>query len=278
MNTINRDAPLVSVIVTTRNEEGAIRQCLESIRRQTYKNIEILVVDNASDDQTKRIARQFTGHVFDKGPERSAQRNYGAHMAKGVNVLFLDADMILSRTVIEECVRNIRKNVHAFIIPEKSQGSGFWAKCKALERTYYEGTEWMEAARFYDKKTFLSLGGFDENLTGPEDFDMSQRVTARYGAPCISRIMSYIYHNEGTIVLRDLLRKKYYYGKKMRRYMTKNENKSAFRKQANPLSRYALFFRKPAIFLSDPVHAAGMIFMKSLELGALAFGTLAGRI
>lgn len=278
MNTINRDTPLVSVIITTRNEEDAIQQCLESIRHQTYKNIEILVIDNGSRDETKRIARQFTGHVFEKGPERSAQRNYGARKAAGEYVLFLDADMVLGKTVIEECVKIIARNIYALIVPEKSQGTGFWAECKALERTYYEGIDWMEAARFYNKKTFQSLGGFDENLTGPEDFDMSQRIIARYGTSGISRITSYIYHNEGTIVLWDLLRKKYYYGKKMRRYMIKNENKSAFKKQANPLARYALLFQKPAIFLSDPVHAVGMIIMKSLELGALAIGALAWHI
>jgi glycosyltransferase involved in cell wall biosynthesis len=278
MNTINRDAPLVSIVVTTRNEEEAIGKCLESIRRQTYKKTEILVVDNASGDRTQQVARQFTNHVFDKGPERSAQRNYGARMAKGYYVLFLDADMVLSRTVIEECVRSITRKIHALIIPEKSQGRGFWAKCKALERTYYEGVGWMEAARFYNKNTFVSLGGFDVDLTGPEDFDLSQRVIARYGPASISRITSYIYHNEGRIIFWDLLRKKYYYGKKMRRYMNKNENRSAFQKQANPLSRYVLFFQKPAILFSDPIHAVGMIIMKTLELGALALGTLAGHI
>ena len=67
----------VSVIVTTKNEAKNIGRCLQSIQNQTYKAIEIIVVDNFSKDETKRIAKKFTKKVFDKGPERSAQRNLG---------------------------------------------------------------------------------------------------------------------------------------------------------------------------------------------------------
>jgi len=48
--------PLVSVIITTRNSERTIDKCLSSIKQQTYKNIEIIVVDNNSADKTKEIA------------------------------------------------------------------------------------------------------------------------------------------------------------------------------------------------------------------------------
>ncbi len=77
-----KDLPLVSVIVTTKNEERNIENCLKSIRNQTYKNIEIIVVDNNSDDRTKEIAKKYTAQVFNHGPERSAQRNLGAERAE----------------------------------------------------------------------------------------------------------------------------------------------------------------------------------------------------
>lgn len=67
----------VSVVLTTRNEEANIRNCLESVRRQTYPDIEIIVVDNNSDDQTKSIALEYTDKVYNLGPERSTQRNFG---------------------------------------------------------------------------------------------------------------------------------------------------------------------------------------------------------
>lgn len=54
---------LVSVIVTTKNEEEVIERLLKSIKNQTYKNIEIIVVDNGSSDKTKKDSKK----VYQKG-------------------------------------------------------------------------------------------------------------------------------------------------------------------------------------------------------------------
>ena len=100
MSSIHQDqqlpysSELVSVIITTKNEETHIDKCLLSIMEQTYSPIEIIVVDNYSSDRTQEIAFQFTNKVFNKGPERSAQRNFGmTEIAHGKHVMFLDADM-----------------------------------------------------------------------------------------------------------------------------------------------------------------------------------------
>jgi len=57
---------LVSIIITTKNEEKNIENCLKSIKLQTYSNIEIIVVDNNSSDQTKEISQKYTDKVLDK--------------------------------------------------------------------------------------------------------------------------------------------------------------------------------------------------------------------
>lgn len=83
----------VSVIITTKNEEKNIASCLESIKNQTYpqEKIEIIVVDNDSIDKTKEIALKYTDKVYNFGPERSAQRNFGVRQAKGKYILYLDS-------------------------------------------------------------------------------------------------------------------------------------------------------------------------------------------
>ena len=257
---------LVSVIITTKNEGRYLEACLHSIKKQTYRAVEIEVVDNASSDETKKIAKKFTSNVFDKGPERSAQRNFGAARARGDYLLFLDADMILEPSVIADCVRKAQKGYEAITIPEKSVGVGFWARCKAIEREYYQGVEWMEAARFYKKEQFDRVHGYDESLTGPEDFELSQRIASAVGKENVGRISSFIVHDEGRLSLVGLLQKKYYYGKQMRRYSGVRESKSSFNKQANILRRYVLFFTKPSVFLKDPLHGIGMLFMKGMNL------------
>jgi glycosyltransferase involved in cell wall biosynthesis len=110
-NGINQgELPLVSIVITTKNEERNIENCLISIKEQTYYHIEIIVVDNASEDKTKEIALKYTDKVYDKGPERSMQRNYGMiEIARGEYVMFVDADMILSPCLIDACVNELNK-------------------------------------------------------------------------------------------------------------------------------------------------------------------------
>ena len=76
--------PLVSIVVTTKNEEKNIENCLNSIKNQNYpqNKIEIIVVDNNSIDKTKQIALRYTDKVYNFGPERSAQRNFGVKKSK----------------------------------------------------------------------------------------------------------------------------------------------------------------------------------------------------
>lgn len=265
--------PLLSVVITTKNEEKNIKNCLESIKKQTYKDIEVIVVDNNSTDGTKEIAEKYTKLVFNKGPERSAQRNFGAKKAKGNYLLFLDADMILTPKVLEACVRKVQedKNIQALIIPEKSFGEGFWAQCKALERSFYVGNDFIEAARFYSRDIFKNIGGFDEKLTGPEDWDLSQRVKNKF---FMDRVSTYILHNEGRLSLLSTIRKKYYYSKKIVQYLNKKGNQNQKKQQVSFIKRYWLFLSQPRKLFGHPVLGLSMLFMKTMEFGAGAIGIL----
>jgi len=201
--------PVVSAIITTKNSSATLGALLESIKRQTFSKSEVVVVDNNSFDQTGQIAKKYTSKVYSKGPERSAQRNFGASKSQGEYLLFLDSDMVLTENVLDECVkRMVEEKVGGIIIPEKSFGNGFWAKVKALERKINEGGDYFEAARFFPKKIFRDMGGYDENLTGPEDWDFPQRVARKYK---IVRTHSYILHNEGEPSLKSFAKRKYYY-------------------------------------------------------------------
>ena len=101
---------LVSVIIPTRNSEKTIKKCLLSVKSQEYKNVETIVIDRDSTDKTKSIAWKYSDKVLNKGPERSAQRNYGVQKAKGNFVLIVDSDMELSSLVIKEAVEKISNN------------------------------------------------------------------------------------------------------------------------------------------------------------------------
>src|SRR5450759_661746 len=161
---IDVNSPLVSVIITTRNEEAVIEKLLQSVRTQTYPSVEIILVDNNSSDHTCDIAHSYVDKLLIKGPERSAQRNHGVQEASGDYVLILDADMELSPNVVKDAINCVTREplIKAIIIPEQSFGKNFWARCKALERNcYIDDYTNVTGARFFERQTFLQVGGYD---------------------------------------------------------------------------------------------------------------------
>jgi glycosyltransferase involved in cell wall biosynthesis len=267
--------PLVSVIVPTKNSAQFLERCLLSIRTQTYPNIEVIVVDNFSVDATPDIAKRHADKFFQQGPERSPQRNYGVEQATGKYVLIIDSDMELDTEVVSQCVVRMKNGVAGVVIPEESFGVGFWAKCKQLERSFYVGIQWMEAARFFPRDLYLELGGYDTTLVSGEDWDLSQRAGEK---GVIVRIDAYIHHNEGELRLLSILKKKWYYAKKFSSYASKGEHSSSLAMQTSILARYALFFRKPKMLLKEPLLSLGMLFMKTSEFAVGAVGMLVSRL
>ncbi len=260
--------PLVSVIVPTKNSAETLERCLASIRMQSYSAIELIVVDNFSTDSTQEVAGRFADHIYTKGPERSTQRNSGVRHTRGTYVAIIDSDMELTPHVIEECVARMKDSkVAGVVIPEESIGEGFWAQCKQLERRFYLGVPWMEAARFFRKDAFLEEGGYNEALVSGEDWDLSQRMGNK-GA--LARTRAYIYHHEGHIRLFTTIKKKYYYAKHLSRYTATKA--SAIKEQMSILGRFRLFFSKPGLLFRDPILGIGMLVMKTCEFGAGAVG------
>lgn len=265
---------LVSVIITTKNSAKTLKPLLQSIKEQSYKPIEIIVVDNNSTDKTTEVAKCFSNKVFNKGPERSAQRNFGAQQSQGKYLLFLDSDMILTKDVVKECVMELEKSSSSqgLIIPEQSFGEGFWAKTKAWEREINRGEDYFEAARFFPREIFLRLGGYDEDLTGPEDWDLPQRLRKHYR---VGRITSLIFHNEGCPTLIKLAKRKYYYGLSAHKYLAKQ---GIF--PLNPKTVYLLrpaFYRQWKMIVTHPLTSLGMLVMLFFETVGGGLGYLVGR-
>lgn len=257
--------PLVSVVVTTKNEEKHIAACLDSIKNQSYKNIEIIVVDNNSEDKTKEIALRFTPHVFNHGPERSAQRNYGIiHKAKGDYVMFVDADMTLSPHVVADCVERIKvdSSIVGLYISEIITGDSFWSKVRRFERSFYDGTV-IDCVRFIRRDKFVEVGGFDENLTGPEDWDLDKKLR-KIGKTAL--IKTPIYHNEAEFNLKKYLSKKNYYAKSFNSYISKwGKNDPDIKKQFGFWYRYFGVFLERGKWkklISHPILMVGIYLLR----------------
>lgn len=262
----------ITVIITTKNEEKNIGRLLKSIKNQAFKNSETIVVDNGSTDKTIQFAKNFGTKVFQAGPERSVQRNFGAKKATGKFLLFLDADMELENSILSECFKLAKSGKEAIIISEKVSGAGFWDRCRALEKSCYLGDELIEAARFYKKDLFLKLEGYDEQLIASEDWDLHQRAK-KIGAE-IGRTKNFVIHHlrENSPLL--AAKKKYYYGKNLAQYLKKHPRLALT--QYQPL-RMA-FLRHIDKLAAHPILTFGLFILKFAEYLGGGLGFLRGKM
>ncbi len=270
------DKQIVSIILPTLNAEGILRDCLESIAKQTYPNIEVIGIDAHSTDNTGELIKQYGKLVLFKLEPWMAwgtpyQQNLGAAKADGEYVYFVDADMVLPPNTIEAYVQQMEEeSADSMIIPEISYGEGFWAKCKILERSaYLLGDQYIEAPRFHRKTVWDKLGGVDPNMGGEYDQDIHIRL--KEAGYKVTRSNIPIYHNEGRLTLRKLMKKKFTYGKSVK-YFLKSHGKDPgiYYNQFNVFR--PVFFRNWRKLVKDPLHTAGFLIMKSFEAVAMFVG------
>jgi glycosyltransferase involved in cell wall biosynthesis len=262
-----RSKKFVSIIIPTFNSEKTIHSCLKSIIEQTYKEIEIIIVDKYSQDNTIKIAEEYGAKILVRNVGRSAARNLGAKYAGGDFLLFIDSDMELTPKVIEECVAtSTSNNIDAVIIPEETITKGFLSECRRLEKQLYAGNKLFEIPRFFKKSVFQKLGGYDEKLVFGEDFDLYIRLE-RMGFKT-DRISPKIMHHEEELSMERIILKAYNYGKSLPAIIMKNPH--LLLKRHNPLS---IILNLKTLFKS-PLHAAGLLTIKIIEYLAYLIGLL----
>lgn len=111
-----RVKPLISVIVPIFNVAEFLRECLESLQNQTYENVEILLIDDGSSDESGDICEKFASEnakfrVFHKkNGGQAVARNLGLDNAKGEYIAFLDSDDILESHFCEKAYEILKQN------------------------------------------------------------------------------------------------------------------------------------------------------------------------
>jgi len=265
--------PLVSVIIPTKNSSKSFAHCLNSIKNQTYNNIEIIVVDNSSQDDTVEIARQFTNLIFSYNPERSSQINYGVTKSSGKYIYRVDSDFVLDPNVIMEAVNLAESNNFAAVLIHNTSDPSvsFWARVRKFERDMYESEELNVAVRFMRKDVFLSLGGFDPDLIYGEDYDLHNRVIQKYE---IGRINAKEMHLGEYKSLFEIAKKNYYYGKSANKFLRKNKVRGM--RQVNPFR--GTYFKNLDKFVQNPVLTIGFGVYQIIRYGAGMLGLLASLI
>lgn len=158
----NEEAPLVSVIIAAYNCDKYINQCIDSLLNQSFKNFEIIVVDDGSTDRTYSILNEYKTknknlYIYrQKNKYAGVARNNGLSRAKGEYVLFLDADDFFEPNMLMLAYQRA-KSVDADIVVFKG-------------REYNDVTKEFKNCRFplspelFPNKAVISAGEFGEKL------------------------------------------------------------------------------------------------------------------
>ncbi len=263
---------LVSVVVPTRDAGRTITTCLESVRSQRHRPIELIVVDNWSTDGTFELANAVADLALRRGPERSEQRNLGVASARGEWVLWLDADMELAADTVERALEAaLAAEAVAVFLPETTVGSGFWTRCRTLERRCYHGEPRIEAPRFLRTAWLRDAGGF-ASLTGTEDADLRNRLLAAGATLAWADTM--VVHHEGRLGPLRLARKRFYYGRSIPAYRRANPGAASGQIGAT----LGALWRHRRLLARDPAHAAGLVALRAWEVAAYLAGALASAV
>jgi len=156
---------------------------LESIKKQTFKDYEIIVADNNSKDKTKKIAKKYKCKIV-KGGLPGKARNLGAKSATGNILLFLDADTELrSKDFFDKAIKEFKKRKLDIAAPL------MYLKGKKLDKLYFDFwnrlTELFQYSLtpfaggwcvFIKKDLHHKIKGFDEKIILGEDSDYVQRA------------------------------------------------------------------------------------------------------
>lgn len=193
---VDVSAELVTVVIPARNEERSIRDCVASIQAQTHRNLQIIVVDGASDDETASIVKEI-GDADPRvqlliNPQRviPVSLNMAVAAAEGPWLVRVDAHATVPPEYVERAVRHLvtgqwggvggRKDGVGRTPAGRAIAAAMASRFGVGGSTYHHGTtvRTVEHVPFgaYPLSVIRELGGWDERLRVNQDFEFDYRV------------------------------------------------------------------------------------------------------
>lgn len=143
--------PLVSIIVPTYNVERYVEECIDSLLNQTYKNIEIIVLDDASTDATAYLLKQYKDKiqliVNSNNKGQGARRNEGMKFAQGKYIYFVDSDDWIEPETVEAAVTQLDQTQAEIV---RFNGLSFYdANAETVKEGRYDFSDRLEHHKVY---------------------------------------------------------------------------------------------------------------------------------
>ncbi len=208
--------PLVSVIIPFYNSEDYLAQTIDWVLSSSYQNIEIILVDDGSSDQSVDIAESYVkthkniSLYQQKNQGVSVARNLGISMAKGIYILPVDSDDMICEHYIEEAVKVLEARPEVKVVT--AEGEFFGNKTgriilPAFDLSLLARKNLLSVCALYRKSDWERIGGYCTELLGREDWDFWISMLKDGGDLVKLPIIGYKYrirHNSKRIRTRNL--------------------------------------------------------------------------
>ena len=224
--------PLISVIVLTKDSSQTLGSCLKSVRNQSYSNIELIVVDSQSADDTVNIAQKYAAKIVNTDWKLLGARYLGFDNSNGDYILYLDSDQLLYNDTIERSVASIGSYDMLCLQEESYEAKSFLQKLIDADRKlvhsfadlHVDPLRGVMIPRLY-KRTLLdmvfkkididnihNIVFFDDSIIYYEAYSISTKVGV------LNRAIIHI----DTSSIFDFCRKSYWYGKTTQQLLQTN--------------------------------------------------------
>ncbi|MEL7835181.1 glycosyltransferase family 2 protein [Fodinibius sp. Rm-B-1B1-1] len=182
--------PLVSAIITTHNRAELLPRALDSAIVQSYRNLEIIVVDDGSTDDTPEVMEEYSAKEalkyvrLEKSVGACRARNKGIEVASGEFVAGLDDDDKWHKDRIKELVDAYTDDFAAVtsdMVMVHKKGQARWKKKKVINLDTLLYTNQVGNQVLARRDRLMGVGGFDPNLKAAQDYDLWIRLCNAYG-------------------------------------------------------------------------------------------------
>jgi len=212
----NKKFPLISVVVPSYNAEKTLGKNINSLLNQSYKNVEIIVVDDGSLDKTLKVAFGFRKKskrvkiisISHSGSARA--RNIGIKKSKGKYIVFISSDIWVKPSFIKSLISLLVNNpgisgVDCYFGIDKAYSYTFIEFLLALERVgavyaMNKGNEDDSKAAIFFKKKSIGQTKFDEKLSFGEEFNFCKKLKDKNCKFIISKNTRVYHHEDKNIV------------------------------------------------------------------------------
>ena len=195
--------PLVSIILPVYNRKDILKRTLDSLLKQTFKNYELIIVDDGSEDKIEETIfpylKKYQNFKYFRHSNRglALSRNIGILIAQGIYITFIDSDDEYKVNHLKKMVNFIRNNpdvdfIHSF--PDiVSDEKDVWLPSAIDKTKLIHVNDCVYGGTFFAKReVFISLGGFKDIYLGG-DYDFYRRLVGKFKI-CKLNEKTYIYY------------------------------------------------------------------------------------